>query len=119
MKDSFIGHVDFFKRVKHHLFRTAKWFGKFVKIRVGFLLDCLEQLLHVYLPLTDLSVLRFQRTSFFEEFPHIDRFEIVFSHFILNTIPDMPFTFYFLTETRPLMYVYDPRPANLRSSRLP
>jgi hypothetical protein len=31
--------------------------------------------------------------------------------------PDMPFTFYFLTKTRPIMYVYDPRPANLRSSR--
>jgi hypothetical protein len=31
--------------------------------------------------------------------------------------PDMPFTFYFLTETRPIMYVYDPLPGNLRSSR--
>jgi hypothetical protein len=31
--------------------------------------------------------------------------------------PSMPFTFYFLSATHPLMYVYDPRPAELRSSR--
>jgi hypothetical protein len=31
--------------------------------------------------------------------------------------PDMAFTFYFITETRPVMYVYDPRPADKRSSR--
>ena len=31
--------------------------------------------------------------------------------------PDMPFTFYFVTETRPVIYVYDPRPADKRSSR--
>ncbi|MDR3115806.1 MAG: hypothetical protein LBU25_09840 [Treponema sp.] len=30
---------------------------------------------------------------------------------------EMPFTFYFLSETRPIMYVYDPRPADKRSSR--
>ena len=30
---------------------------------------------------------------------------------------DMPFTFYFTSETRPVMYVYDPLPGNLRSSR--
>ena len=31
--------------------------------------------------------------------------------------PDMPFTFYFVSETRPVMYVYDPRPGDKRSSR--
>ena len=30
---------------------------------------------------------------------------------------DMPFTFYFTSETRPVMYVYDPLPGNLRSTR--
>jgi hypothetical protein len=31
--------------------------------------------------------------------------------------PDMPFTFYFASETHPVMYIYDPLPGNLRSSR--
>ena len=31
--------------------------------------------------------------------------------------PDMPFTFYFVSETRPIMYVYEPLPGNKRSSR--
>jgi hypothetical protein len=31
--------------------------------------------------------------------------------------PDMPFTFYFLSANHPIMYVYDPRPAEQRSSR--
>ena len=30
---------------------------------------------------------------------------------------DMPFTFYFISENRPVMYVYDPRPEDKRSSR--
>ncbi|MDR2633756.1 MAG: hypothetical protein LBC51_09085 [Treponema sp.] len=30
---------------------------------------------------------------------------------------EMPFTFYFLSETRPIMYVYDPMPSDKRSSR--
>ncbi|MDR2798149.1 MAG: hypothetical protein LBB80_07375 [Treponema sp.] len=30
---------------------------------------------------------------------------------------EMPFTFYFLSEAHPIMYVYDPRPADKRSSR--
>jgi hypothetical protein len=30
---------------------------------------------------------------------------------------DMPFTFYFLSANHPIMYVYDPRPAEQRSSR--
>jgi hypothetical protein len=32
-------------------------------------------------------------------------------------LPEMPFTFYFLSETRPIMYMYDPNPADKRSSR--
>jgi hypothetical protein len=31
--------------------------------------------------------------------------------------PDMPFTFYFVSPTRPVMYVYDPRHGGQRSSR--
>ncbi|MDR1986986.1 MAG: hypothetical protein LBP88_08465 [Treponema sp.] len=31
--------------------------------------------------------------------------------------PAMPFTFYFLSETRPIMYVYDPRSSEDRSTR--
>ncbi|MHB9291169.1 hypothetical protein Holit_00241 [Hollandina sp. SP2] len=31
--------------------------------------------------------------------------------------PDRPFTFYFLSANHPIMYVYDPRPAEQRSSR--
>jgi hypothetical protein len=31
--------------------------------------------------------------------------------------PTMPFTFYFLSVTHPILYVYDPRPAEQRSSR--
>jgi hypothetical protein len=34
-----------------------------------------------------------------------------------NFLPAMPFTFYFLSETRPIMYVYDPNPSDKRSSR--
>jgi hypothetical protein len=32
--------------------------------------------------------------------------------------PGMPFTFYFLSVTRPIMYVYDPQRAEQRSSRV-
>jgi hypothetical protein len=31
--------------------------------------------------------------------------------------PDMSFTFYFLSANHPIMYIYDPRPAEQRSSR--
>jgi hypothetical protein len=31
--------------------------------------------------------------------------------------PAMPFTFYFLSANHPILYVYDPRPAEQRSSR--
>jgi hypothetical protein len=31
--------------------------------------------------------------------------------------PEMPFTFYFLSEMRPIMYVYDPLPSEKRSTR--
>ncbi|MDR1302306.1 MAG: hypothetical protein LBK43_07540, partial [Treponema sp.] len=31
--------------------------------------------------------------------------------------PDMSFTFYFLSPTHPVMYVYDPKPPGQRSSR--
>jgi hypothetical protein len=34
-----------------------------------------------------------------------------------NFFPTIPFTFYFLSETRPIMYVYDPNPPDKRSSR--
>jgi hypothetical protein len=34
-----------------------------------------------------------------------------------NFLPEMPFTFYFLSTTRPIMYVYDPNSAEKRSSR--
>ncbi|MHB9292867.1 hypothetical protein Holit_01978 [Hollandina sp. SP2] len=31
--------------------------------------------------------------------------------------PEMPFSFYFLSEMQPVMYVYDPRPSEKRSTR--
>ena len=56
-------------------------------------------------------------TTLHEGSAYTNKLSPYFRAFSGNFSPDMPFTIYFTSETRPVMYVYDPLPGNLRSSR--